>query len=59
MRALPISSTGTVVSSVRMRSAAKIWALIAGGISVAAAAATQSARVDVELDALAGEGSAR
>ena len=59
MRVLPLASTGTVVSSAWMRSAAKTWARIAStsGISVAAAGADPvGQRRDVELDALAGVG---
>ena len=61
MRVLPLASTGTVVSSAWMRSAAKTWARIAStsGISVAAAGADPvGQRRDVELDALAGIGRA-
>ena len=48
MRVWPLASTGTVVSSAWMRSAAKTCARIAStsGISVAAAAPTQSASVE-------------
>ena len=57
MRVLPLASTGTVVSSAWMRSAAKTCARIAStsGISVAAAAPDPvGQRRDVELDAFAG-----
>ena len=58
---LPLASTGTVVSSAWMRSAANTWARIAStsGIRVAAAGADPvGQRRDVELDALAGIGRA-